>query len=514
MAILSKFSVLIALTLTGTTALSGTSSIRTVITEDLTWKIDPTGVRSIETHDLVTAIAPRLVEWNMSNGQIVAGLAEAFYWNGNELNFKIRKGHKSPKGDEITSDDVIFSLERLFKSKDRVAMPGRLDQVLCITKSGNLVCNNIVRINDHELKMIFPSASAAYVDYLTDPVYSIVLRKSVDNRTGKIEDLANYAGRYHVRENSADRIVLAVNKNHWGYRSQQPAEVIFIRLKRNSTPFIEQAIELLKKRKIDYIGVSPRMTPEQFENLKETFGKDASYYTSDELNARFLLFTNKGMKLPKELRQTLSKLIQKHVNNKREMLKTYKRPTIEFLAAGSYGSFRSQDFSLVEEIRSKLPSSLPQGTKIKIGIQTKFWQDFLSEHLVPLSESLEFVPVSKNVDDLIREDSDPDAPDLIPLSSDITTVEAFQTIGFFVDRKIFNIRNENEGIRWIKSYTEEKIPQKRVDMYRQLHFDSVVTNPSIIPLYTSPFRAFSINGWKIDDFPNTAPGGDIWTIRK
>lgn len=115
---------------------------------------------------IVTAfymLTSRLVEFDHRTQKFVPGLAETWTTaaDGRTVDIRLREGLKFSDGNNLTTDDVIFTLTAIYD--ERTKSPAFRDAMLV----GNKPIET-KRVNDRELQMIFPKPVASAENYLVN----------------------------------------------------------------------------------------------------------------------------------------------------------------------------------------------------------------------------------------------------------------------------------------------------------------------------------------------------------
>ena len=115
---------------------------------------------------IVTAfymLTSRLVEFDHRTQKFVPGLAETWTTaaDGRTVDIRLREGLKFSDGNNLTTDDVIFTLTAIYD--ERTKSPAFRDAMLV----GNKPIET-KRVNDRELQMIFPQPVASAENYLVN----------------------------------------------------------------------------------------------------------------------------------------------------------------------------------------------------------------------------------------------------------------------------------------------------------------------------------------------------------
>ncbi|MDE0940648.1 MAG: ABC transporter substrate-binding protein, partial [Pirellulales bacterium] len=161
-------------------------------------------------------------------------LASAWEWEGNNLTFTLRSGVKFANGREMTTDDVIGSLERAFVAK------GNPWPLLLRNRTGMSASGNTVTI-------AFDGPNNVALASLAATLVCILPMKEVNEGTvDPTTDMYMASGPYRVVEHIAnDRWVLEANPHYWG--GQPKADKVVVR----TIPSSQGLVAALREGSID-----------------------------------------------------------------------------------------------------------------------------------------------------------------------------------------------------------------------------------------------------------------------
>ncbi|MDQ3233485.1 MAG: ABC transporter substrate-binding protein [Pseudobdellovibrionaceae bacterium] len=190
-------------------------------------KLEPAAYQTADEYNYVSYLYSPLVEFN-NQGQLVGGLAEKFYWKGNELVFEIRKGTTSSKGDPITAEDVVLSFKRF-----HILNPNKAIHLFSDVCKGN----KLTKLTDpceglsgkgNKFSIHFSKQMPLYVDLISNLDFAVVPRNSIDPITLKVIDPDNVTGPYAYTERNEQLSLfrLEARQNHWHYSKKIPQKVL------------------------------------------------------------------------------------------------------------------------------------------------------------------------------------------------------------------------------------------------------------------------------------------------
>ncbi|NRA68733.1 MAG: hypothetical protein HRU19_29890 [Pseudobacteriovorax sp.] len=475
--------------------------------------LEPATVISTQESMVASLLYASLIDLDEESGYFVGGLAKRFYWEEDSLILKIREKVKSVKGDTIDSDQIMASIIRSFYLSQNI--PGNIQKYLCpkvdfTILQKNQTCENIKKIDRNTLSLTFPFKSQAFIEFLSSPVFGVVPSIAYRNDF-KIVDFHNSTGRYSFHSISKNSLVLKRNKNHWNNKTTGPDEIVFIRdfSDENGNWASEKQIV---EGKIDLIPTAlsfGRDVQRKFE--KEL--KDPHFYESDATRVSTLIFTPKGMQIPKKERQIIANILHQKYQKFIDTLKNFDGGIVQVLLKGSYGSFGGPEFAKRRKILDSIPVIWPKGIKVRIALQDQYTINYYKEKIYnDMDEYIEYV--KRDPSNYLDADlQDRDMPHLSFQSFNVDFREVFEGTSFLLKTHKFNKRDQ-EADQWLDTYIRELDSSVREKMLLDLHFDSVVINPSIIPLYTRVNIGVSANGWKMGGMNRMTGNTVLWKMYK
>lgn len=186
----------------------GTTGTRDTLNVGITvdpMNLDPNDNNSQPIHRVKTQIYETLIARD-TDGKICGGLAESWEWEDDQtIIFHIRKGVKFHSGDELTAEDVAFSIERAYNM-------GAANIALT-----HVDLENCEVVDQYTYKMKLTSPYVPQIAWLEWPLTAISCKKTVEKSNGDYMAEPNGTGPYVVKKFvSGDRVELEANPEYWG----------------------------------------------------------------------------------------------------------------------------------------------------------------------------------------------------------------------------------------------------------------------------------------------------------
>lgn len=166
--------------------------------------LDPNDNNSQPIHRVKTQIYETLVARD-ENSNLVGGLAESWEWqDAQTILFHIRKGVKFHSGDELTAEDVKFSIERAYGMGAANIALSYVDLEKCEV------------VDPYTYKMVLISAYTPQIAWLEWPLTAISCKKTYEESNGDYMTSPNGTGPYKVKNFvSGDRVELEAFADYW-----------------------------------------------------------------------------------------------------------------------------------------------------------------------------------------------------------------------------------------------------------------------------------------------------------
>jgi ABC-type transport system substrate-binding protein len=479
----------------------GKSELRTVLPQfDGLKKIDPHFLVNATQSVLAANLYSSLLNTSMDNGEIVSALARRFYWNKNNLILELREDFKTPSGHVIETEDVKLSIKRMIIINRQNNRPiySRLDELLCPNlRSAKDECKNVKIIDKRTIAFTFPSPRPEFVETLAGKPLYVLNRNSFDAETYSLKNNCDSTGYYYASCRDGESNNLIANPSHWDFSNKSP-QVVSLRPEDSDT---NSPSKLFLANQIDYVTDMSAISPKEYAELQKKV-KDADVFRTNEIAATFLIFTNRGLSLPREVRQQISTALLQSVMKYKQNLNKYRAANNQVLIAGAFGSLTEQMLGKIESRidktidYSKIPKvKLSISSDIRDGYRSKLWPD--------ADKIFEYVDVTEAANFENQKKDDERQPHLYFVGMDLDYYESFKSVSFLLTRNIFKTRGK-EAEKWLDEYMSEPEKTKREEKLRKLHYESVFEDPAIIPLFTKPYVSIARNGWKIKFAPNSS----------
>ena len=464
------------------------------------FSLDPASIQSLDQYNFLENLYGRLVEYNSKN-QLVAGVADSFYWTESSLVFKFQGKAKAVDGEAITADDAATSLKRLIFLKR--SSHADLRKILC--PETDLVsmedrCEGITVVgNELILTPIKKSFGPVLITILENADFSIIPARALsrDPKDPKIESLKITSGPYYLEQDSLEGgWRLSANKNHYKYSELMPQKI-------TAVPTV--LAEVNEKFEAGLIDLAPCSLPLDGELAKLVARRSDlyGYYESLPLKVLMLYFSpSAAINFTSEQRFFAARVIVETLNKIIDL--SGDLPTSEFLQALSDGSISKEQKAQIDLRR--IADSRPRFfKKIRLMVRLQHlekWKRLLANYPeidVFGSDTLPIVlPVAQR-------------PDIYFGTNDAAWNESLSLIEYNFSSGIFHLPNFNPE-NWIEKYMNTPDRVERIGMLSELHFN-LLKEPIIYPITRGPYRAFSRSPWAIE-FSRFSAGGEFWRVRK
>ena len=190
-------------------ALTAVEDTLTIGATSEVFSLDPPSENDSSSGQVIVQIFDGLVQPDYENGGVKPCLAESWEMIDDvTYRFHLREGVMTHNGDELTAEDVLYTVERGVASSYKQYVWG------CVDAENSQVVDTYTI----DIKLLYPNAS--FLQYLVDPGASIVSKAGVEAAGGEEAHGRNplgATGPYKFKEWIAgDRIVLERNENYWG----------------------------------------------------------------------------------------------------------------------------------------------------------------------------------------------------------------------------------------------------------------------------------------------------------
>lgn len=461
---------------------------------------DPANIRYLSQYILTENLFSTLVYYNI-HGELVSGLAEKFYWEGNEAYFKIRNDLKTIDGREITARDVETTFKRLAILGTNTH--GNIKNILCGDKQINKLsdnCPNLRLKNDYLISISFKKKNPFLFSMLTATDFGIVPIGSIDNRTLAIKDYRNTSGPYFVDQyDNKGFFILSANKTNFLYSKDMPQKIEIIPSRINNKSI---SLELFKGNKVDMITTlddSSELLRYAENNPKINLFKTVSM----QLSA--ITFTPSAVtKFSRKERFIIAKKIKESVLP--HLLKRAgAEETAQIFPTFGQGALYGHQLKILDEEMEKAAKSSFNKRIVAWNIPEVSIPDL--KKALPSIEVKQINGLPGHIDylkDGLKE------PDLFFRESDTSVKEDINFFYYYMNNYFFVI-NGKDGNRWIDKYSQIENYYERMKMINDLHYQTL-KEAITIPLVITPYVALSNKNWKFD-FLNLHAGTTFWRLK-
>jgi peptide/nickel transport system substrate-binding protein len=224
------------------------TSINVGISQDLDDSLDPHHVTSAGTREVLFNIFEGLVKV-ASDGSIVPAVAESYDFSdgGLTLTFNLRSGVKFHNGDEVTAEDVVYSLKRC---------AGMLDEDILV--SAFSVITDISATDDSTVTVTMSECNIEIISYFATSDVAIIPEDYADQATAPIG-----TGPFKfVSRSPQESVVIERFDDYWGDKAQ---------IQTVNYKIISDADSLLLSLKSGAIDLCAHLTPEQAAEVEGDF---------------------------------------------------------------------------------------------------------------------------------------------------------------------------------------------------------------------------------------------------
>mgnify|MGYP001463517703 CR=1 FL=1 len=208
---------------------------------------DPTWVATLTDRGMLCNIYDTLITYDSSSHTYKASLASKWSQKDNEITFKLKKGIKFSNGAELTANDVVVSLKRLYDDKVQSRM-----------KSQATFIKDVIAVDNSTVKVVCKQPTANALSYIS--TFMIVQADSIAKFDSHELDAPYGTGPFELTEwKKQQSITLSKNKNYWGKK------VAINKLIFKVIPTLSTRIDELKTGSID---VATQITPDMLSSVK------------------------------------------------------------------------------------------------------------------------------------------------------------------------------------------------------------------------------------------------------
>lgn len=463
--------------------------------------LDPADIGSLEEYEFVDYLYGRLVQYD-ANQQLVADLADTFYWDNNDLVFEFGNKHKTSNGELITAEDAYYSIKRAIYL--RKTGHGDLRSFLCPGHILNTIEDDCPGVNLDGNKLILTPVeekiSAFLLPFLESADFSVISKTNIDFTSTKlpIKSFSNATGPYYVAKDAADGSwVLRANKFNSKFTTEMPQEVHLI------PATYANAYELLLKDKIDLLPTF----------LGLTWGKNAQevYDSPDRFNSfqtipikvTLLCFTPNAIKnFSIEQRMQVGKSIADAF--KARTVAPGSKDTFEFFQGVSDGNLDEDQKEIIKTLRNN-PSSDLFSNQIRFATNPGSYdhykhqlKDKFEVDVVDRSTAAFLLPLEERLDTYL-------------IQTDSAWNENISLLGHNFAAGIFHLSDFNKE-KWLSEYIHTENIEIRRQKLRAFHFE-LLKQGVIYPITVSSYMAFGNKKWKLNFLPFIA-GSQLWRMRQ
>lgn len=453
---------------------------------------DPARIHLAHEYILLENIYSPLIETD-KNGKISGGIAERFYWEGNDFKLVLKK-IKTSNGDFINGEDVYVNFVRNLKLQ--TSTHGSLSSLLCDQKCPNIsYTENTVTLHTKK-KHLFLSQMLSSIDF------AIIPKKSLSENLEKIISYSNTSGPYFVSSSEEGRIVLQANKDHYHYSKEMPQNVVIIALKEDA----DEIFKMLEEGKIDHIPTVQRVNSQRLFDLFKKAPQNKELHETEKIRSVSLFLTEKGRRSLDS--KTMSQIgsIFKKITAQDAQIESNVVRSDQFIYTGGFGSLEGDQ---LEGIKMDFSRDVDKGDlsqMIDIGVLWYFDFDKLKERLknIPKISLRKISNVPKfetsNVESY---------PHFYISGLDASFLEDVSFINYTMSADNFQVDFPE---KWKDKYISSESREVREEMLKSLHYETLKSG-KIIPLLATSYVALSNGEWSMN-LSKVFANNQFWYFRK
>lgn len=454
---------------------------------------DPTRIFLSPEYTFLENIYSPLVE-NTPKGELVAAVAESFFWNGNDAVFKIRKELKTIDGYQISALDVEASLKRLFIITGNTH--GNLKSLLCpemeIKNLHDSCPNLVIEPETNTVTMKFKEKKVFLFAMLAAMDFAIIPKIAINPLTLGITDYRNTSGPFFVMKDSeTGHIELAANPYHFNYSTYIPKTVKLIPVTATDP---RTSVSMLNDDKIDMITTVDRAPAEDIIDYASR-AENVLLHKTLNLRTFAISFTKQGMrKFSIEQRLKIGRIFRFVFQGmkSRSPAITVADELFPIYGEASLADEQKRTVSNLIKMSSAVDPERMTAWIIRMPeidsshhLLKKHLPNVLFQHQNKVPGFTDFIA------EKIKE------PDFIVCGPDMGFLENIGLLTHYTLADLFFFPNYISGEEWLKRYTEIPNKMDRLQLLRELHFNTIVSGKTI-PLASAPYTAIVKTPWKSD----------------
>lgn len=437
-----------------------------------------------------------LVEYS-SDGSLVSGAAESFFWDGSTARFRMRAGLATASGRQITAHDAALSLKRLF------VLGGEKYSFLSVALCGappasmSAPCPGL-RAEDsgRSLAMEFPEQRTYLFRLLANINYSVIPVGSFDQKTLRLTNYRETSGPYFAdSDGGGGKVNLKANPRHYRYSPAMPLLVAV-------TPVDErmpkaEVFRLVKEGAADYLTISLVRKPED----KLAFSRENRGYSvhlTRPLRLLSVVFTPKGRaRLTREERFFIASRLRGI-----------------YLERNLTGEPPAQIFHLEGQLSrgqaARLREALAGNGRTALTRQVAAYR--LYNYFPKDGEAIKkWLPGVVYADRQRKRSGRGPAPDFRIFSGEIGLQDDMALVLHYLDSDFFGL-GAAEKKAWRRRYLSAADKRTRMDMLRELQFETMM-EARTLPVGLMPYASLARGPWKFD-YPEAIAGDQLWRLRR
>lgn len=459
--------------------------------------LDPASIEMIDQALLIDNIYSHLVQCD-DEGNIQAGIAKKFYWEGDTLVFEFDKKVKSVDGHYIDAQDAAISIRRVLSLG--TTTHSDLSFFLCRSSQNKDPFSDCEAVRVENQKLYLKVKDLRYKPFLltslTSDDFVIIPKSVIDPKTLKILNTRVTSGPYYIDSINGTNWILKANVGHYDLTEKSPKKVTLVSTEGTT------ATDLFLQDRVDLLSTLNNIPQEKFDEIKSKID-DVVLTKTLGIKLYYLQFSPISQKkTTKEDRAFLAKKFRKLMKAKYS-LPIFAEETNRFFLDQSFGKLSS---SQEHDLSKYLDSGMSYQAKEKVSFYfynslEKLFKVFREIEEIDPVETDEY-PFSQPIEKRL---------DLFLATTDTAYEESMSLLGYNFTQGTFGL-DRTQGNVWLQKYLGLQEASERATLLQELQF-TALSEGILFPLFKTPYTSIGRNGFSMKLSPLYA-SSHFWKIER